>query len=192
MKALFCVLAVLALAGSLGAEDSAQATPEATPTPQPMTVAGDKAAAADQFAVAEKDYLKATDTDANDLAAWRGLAALWEREGATNKADWAYDHLAKVIPAPKDAGYLVVRGWSAPAGTVAGYNLYMSEKEKGGFHKVNDAMITGLSILVTGLAKGKTYYFVLTAFTTDTPSVESKPSTVFSMLCPTTRTVPQY
>jgi hypothetical protein len=57
---------------------------------------------------------------------------------------------------------------------------------------MNDAMITGLSLLVTGLKKGQTYYFVLTGFTTDTPPVESKPSTVFSMLCPKLRTVAHF
>jgi hypothetical protein len=190
MKALVCAAAILALGGSLIADDAA--APEATPTPQPMTVAGDRAAAAGQAAVAEKDYLKATDNDPGDQAAWRGLVGLWERAGLTDRADWAYDHLAKTIPAPKDSGYLVVRGWSAPAGTIAGYNLYMSDNEKGGYHKMNDAMITATSFLVTGLGKGKTYYFVLTAFTTDSPPAESKPSTVFSMLCPSTRVVPRF
>jgi hypothetical protein len=191
MKALFCAVVAAALSAGLLADD---ATPQPTPqtTPQASTLAGDKALADGQYSLAEKDYLKSTDADPTDQAAWRGLVALWEREGAPERADWAYDNLAKQLPAPKDAGYLVVRGWSAPAGTVAGYNLYMSEKEKGGFHKVNDAMITGLSFLVTGLAKGKTYYFVLTGFTTDSPPAESKPSTVFSMLCPSDRIVPKF
>jgi hypothetical protein len=191
MKALFCAIVAATLSAGLWADD-ATPQPTAQPAPQASTVDGDKALAAGQYSLAEKDYLKSTDADPTDQAAWRGLVDLWEREGAPERADWAYDHLAKLLPAPKEAGYLVVRGWSAPAGSVSGYNLYMSEKEKAGFHKVNDAMITGLSFLVTGLAKGRTYYFVLTGFTTDTPPVESKPSTVFSMLCPSTRTVPKF
>jgi hypothetical protein len=195
MKALFCAALLLVAGATAWADDAApsqQDTPTAVPTPQPMTVEGDKALAAGQYTLAEKDYLKATDADPTDQAAWRGLVSLWEREGLQDHADWAYDHLARVIPSPKDSGYLVVRGWSAPAGSVAGYNLYISDKEKGGLHKANDAMITGLSFLVTGLDKGKTYYFVLTAFTTDSPPVESKPSTTFSMLCPTEHTVPKF
>jgi|GEM_PF-6692593 hypothetical protein len=194
MKALFYAAILLAMGGTVSAGDATPAAQDgsAATAPQPMTMEGNKALAAGQYTLAEKDFLKATDTDATDLAAWRGLVTLWEREGGQDRADWAYDHMAKVIPAPKDSGYLVVRGWSAPAGTVAGYNLYLSEKEKSGFHRANDAMITGLSFLVTGLKKGKTYYFLLTAFTTDSPPAESKPSTVFSMLCPKEHTVPKF
>ena len=191
MKALFCALAALGLGAALAADD---ATPQPTPQPPPQasTLAGDKALAAGQYTVAEKDYLKSTDADGTDLAAWRGLVALWEREGLQNRADWAYDHIAHLLPSSKDAGYLVVRGWSAPAGSVAGYNLYMSETEKGGYQKLNDALITGTSYLVTVLTKGKTYFFVLTAVSTDNPPVLSRPSTVFSMLCPNNRTVPKF
>jgi hypothetical protein len=191
MKAFLCAIAAAALSAGLWADDAApQATPQ--PTLQASTVDGDKALAANQYTIAEKDYLKSTDADPTDLAAWRGLVSLWEREGLQDRADWAYDHIAKVLPAPKESGYLVVRGWSAPAGTVAGYNLYMSDKEKGGYQKVNDALITGASFLVNVLTKGKTYYFVLTAVSTDNPPVVSRPSTVFSMLCPKEHSVPKF
>ena len=63
MKALFLAFALLPLCAPLAADE---AEPTATPVPQPLTLEGDKALAAGQFALAEKDYLKATDSDPSD------------------------------------------------------------------------------------------------------------------------------
>jgi len=88
---------------------------------------------------------------------------------------------AAPVQAPAN-GYIVQKGWSAPAGSVAGYNLYMSDSSGSGYKKVNDTPITTLTYTIQGLEINKRYFFVLTSLSTDSPSVESRPSTEWNML----------
>lgn len=69
-----------------------------------------------------------------------------------------------------------VKGWSIPAGNVAGYNLYISTTSGMAYKKANDKPITGLSYKVTNLECNRRYFFVLTSVSNDQPPVESKPS----------------
>jgi hypothetical protein len=79
-------------------------------------------------------------------------------------------------------GVILVKGWAVPAGSVGGYNLYMSETSGSGYRKVNtDGPITGPSFLVQNLEVNKRYYFVLTSLSTDNPPVESRPSAEWSL-----------
>lgn len=88
-------------------------------------------------------------------------------------------------------GVILVKGWAVPAGSVGGYNLYMSETSGSGYRKVNDAPITGASHLVRGLEINKRYYFVLTSLTNDNPPVESRPSQEWSVLSQPEAALPQ-
>ena len=88
---------------------------------------------------------------------------------------------AAPVQAPAN-GYILQKGWSAPAGSVMGYNLYMSDSSGTGYKKVNDTPITTLTYLIQGLEINKRYFFVLTSLSTDSPPVESRPSTEWNML----------
>jgi hypothetical protein len=98
-------------------------------------------------------------------------------------------------PAPTAAssqnGVILVKGWAVPAGSVAGYNLYMSDTSGSGYKKVNEAPITGPSHLVQNLEINKRYYFVLTSLTNDNPPVESRPSQEWSVLSQPDTALPQ-
>jgi hypothetical protein len=78
-------------------------------------------------------------------------------------------------------GVILVKGWPVPAGSVAGYNLYMSEISGAGHKKQNDTPITASSFMVKNLEVGKKYYFVMTSITTDNPPVESRQSVEWSL-----------
>jgi hypothetical protein len=88
-------------------------------------------------------------------------------------------------------GVILVKGWAVPAGSVGGYNLYMSDTSGSGYKKVNETPITGPSHLVRDLEMNKRYYFVLTSLTSDNPPVESRPSQEWSVLSQPDTALPQ-
>lgn len=97
-------------------------------------------------------------------------------------------------PAPtanSSNGVILMKGWAVPAGSIGGYNLYMSETSGSGYKKVNDAPITGPSFLVQSVELNKRYYFVLTSLSNDNPPVESRPSQEFSKLSQAASELPQ-
>ena len=54
--------------------------------------------------------------------------------------------------------------WSAPSGSVTGYNVYVGTTSGGeSTTPVNTSLITGTSVTVTGLPRGRTYYFEVRA-----------------------------
>jgi hypothetical protein len=130
---------------------------------------------------AEKAFAKATQLDPQNAGAWEGLIEAFQADGKDEQARWAYRQMAKVAPKAAAAGYLLVRGWPPPSGHVAGYYLYLSEEEEGGFHKVSP-LITGSSFRVEELLPGRRYYLLLTALSDGKPPVESRPSSVWSMV----------
>lgn|GEM_PF-5020995 len=130
---------------------------------------------------AEKAFAKATKLDPQSGAAWEGLIEAFQAEGKDEQARWAYRQMARVAPNAAASGYVMVKGWPQPSGRIAGYYLYMSEVEVGGFQKVSP-LITGISYTVQGLLPGRRYFFMLSTATHDSPPVESKPSNPWSMV----------
>ena len=80
------------------------------------------------------------------------------------------------------AGQINFKGWPAPAGSVTGYNLYISDTSGTGFKKANDTPITGQSFLVQGLEVNKRYFYKLTSLSNDSPPVESRPTAEYNIL----------
>jgi hypothetical protein len=88
---------------------------------------------------------------------------------------------AKVENAPTNTCVCNVTGWTPPAGSVIGYNLYISNQSGSGYKKVNEGgMITAQSYKVTNLECNKRYFFILTGLSDSQPPVESRPSQEFS------------
>ncbi len=58
--------------------------------------------------------------------------------------------------------------------TLAGYNLYRSTSETGGFQKINTTVVTGTSYIDTDVAPGVTYYYYFKVVNTDGNEEESR------------------
>jgi hypothetical protein len=98
-------------------------------------------------------------------------------------------------------GQILVRGWCLPAGSVLGYNLYMSEHPSSdaaalikqydvspallsriGFRKMNGSPIVGAGYLIRGLKPYRRYFFALSSIVQGAPPRESRLSPIFHML----------
>lgn len=144
---------------------------------------GSQALATGRVPVAVQAFQKALDLDGQDLAAWAGLADAYKREGRADQVLDAYARMIQAVPKARTAGAIVARGWRTPPPSgVAGYYLYVSETQEGGFRKVSP-LWQAPSFRVEGLVPGLRYYFMVTTLDRATPPVESKPSAVWSMVC---------
>ena len=130
---------------------------------------------------AEKAFAKATQLDPGNAAAWEGLVEAYQADGKDEQARWAYRQMAQVAPRAAAVGTVLIKGLPPLARHCAGYYIYMSEEEDGGFHKVSP-LIMGPSFKVEALLPGHRYYFMLTGLSDGKPPVESRPSSVWNMV----------
>ena len=145
---------------------------------------GRKALAAGRVQAAEKAFGYALDYDSKDLAAWAGLADTFKREGLADKVLNTYAQMIQAVPRARTKGVIVARGWRPLRPHMAGYYLYVSEAQDGGYRKVSP-LLTGPAFKVDGLVPGLRYYLMVTVMDDSVPPVESKPSAPWSVVCQT-------
>ena len=87
--------------------------------------------------------------------------------------------LKEITLSGKGIGSAWVRGWQLPAADARGYNVYFSRKSGGKYALLG--MVKQEVLLIHGVEKNTTLYFVVTAISKDHPPVESKQSPEFSI-----------